>query len=70
LSTEKICPSAQTVVKARIKATNSKPESGPKIEIAIEEVFYIESPERRTNIIVPEHGIEPERGIEPDTRAR
>jgi len=39
LGAQKICPSAQTVVKSRTRKaiTTVKEESGPKIEIAIEE---------------------------------
>lgn len=45
LSREKICPSAQTVVKSRAKkAITLKPESGPKIEIAIEEASTLNLP--------------------------
>ena len=45
MSKEKICPSAQTVVKSRIKkASTVKPESGPKIEIAIEELSTLNLP--------------------------
>ena len=45
LSREKICPSAQTVVKSRTKkASTVKAESGPKIEIAIEEVSALNLP--------------------------
>jgi endonuclease-3 len=43
LGTQKICPSAQTVVKSRSKKaiTTVKEESGPKIEIAIEETSTV-----------------------------
>jgi len=45
LSREKICPSAKTVVKSRTKkASTVKAESGPKIEIAIEEVSTLNLP--------------------------
>ncbi|KAF8265621.1 DNA glycosylase [Lactarius quietus] len=38
LSTQNLCPSAQTVAKSKARRTTTvKPESGPKIEIAIEE---------------------------------
>ena len=45
MSREKICPSAQTVVKSRTKkASTVKAESGPKIEIAVEEVSALNLP--------------------------
>jgi endonuclease-3 len=45
LSTQNLCPSAQTVVKSKTrKTTTVKPESGPKIEIAIEETVALAHP--------------------------
>ncbi|KAI0255240.1 DNA glycosylase [Lactifluus subvellereus] len=47
LNTQKLCPSAQTVVKARTKKTAVvKPEIGPKIEIAIEETATLNLPKQ------------------------
>ncbi|KAH9961049.1 DNA glycosylase [Russula dissimulans] len=48
LSTQKICPSAQTVAKSRAKkSTTLQPESGPKIEIAIEETSTLNLPKEQ-----------------------
>ncbi|KAH9961045.1 DNA glycosylase [Russula dissimulans] len=48
LSTQKICPSAQTVVKSRSKkSTTLQPESGPKIEIAIEGASNLNLPKEQ-----------------------
>ena len=46
LGTQKICPSAQTVVKSRTKKAIAtvKDKSGPKIEIAIEETSALSLP--------------------------
>ncbi|KAH9069418.1 DNA glycosylase [Lactarius deliciosus] len=45
LSTQNLCPSAQTVAKSKVrKSTAVKPEPGPKIEIAIEETVALALP--------------------------
>jgi hypothetical protein len=42
LSTQNLCPSAQTATKSKTRKTATvKPESGPKIEIAIEETVAL-----------------------------
>ncbi|KAI0270291.1 DNA glycosylase [Russula aff. rugulosa BPL654] len=59
LGAQKICPSAQTVVKSRTKKAISavKEESGPKIEIAIEETSTL-NPQMKNHLALPERIIE------------
>jgi hypothetical protein len=65
LSMQNLCPNAQTVEKSKArKAAVVKPDSGPKIEIAIEETALALA---KVELALPKRGVGPHR---PHARAR